>query len=144
MICINLELLPHPCYTIHEQHQSTTRKEQPDGAKDCLCSVLGPHGDPDGRRLECQPAHGRPRPDPHSRGAPGQFGEALFDQLFGDRRLYGRYQTALQAGVANLTFEIAGSPTFQRLHWEALKDPDRRNPLPCKRPLSGAICHPVP
>lgn len=65
----------------------------------------------------------------------GRYGEALFDQLFNDRRLYGRYQSALQGGVATLAFEIAGSPEFQRLHWEALKDPDLPQPFALQAPF---------
>ena len=51
------------------------------------------------------------------------YGERLFDQVFADRQAFGDYKAALQAGVGGLAFEIAGSPEFQRLHWEALKDP---------------------
>jgi len=57
------------------------------------------------------------------------YGEALFNQAFADRRAYARYKEALQAGVETLAFEIAGSPDFHRLHWEALKDPDLPQPL---------------
>jgi tetratricopeptide (TPR) repeat protein len=57
------------------------------------------------------------------------YGEALFEQVFADRRAYARYQEALQAGLETLAFEVAGSPDFHRLHWEALKDPDLPQPL---------------
>jgi hypothetical protein len=57
------------------------------------------------------------------------YGEALFNQAFADRRAYARYKEALQAGVETLAFEIAGSPDFHGLHWEALKDPDLPQPL---------------
>ncbi len=57
------------------------------------------------------------------------YGETLFNQLFDDRRAYARYKTALQGGIANLAFEIAGSPEFQQYHWEALKDPDLPQPF---------------
>ena len=57
------------------------------------------------------------------------YGEALFNQIFADRRAYARYQAALQQGIETLSFEIAGSPDFHRLHWEALKDPDLPQPL---------------
>lgn len=53
----------------------------------------------------------------------------------GDRRVYGRYQMALQEGMTNLAFEIAGSPEFQRLHWEALKDPDLPQPFALHTPF---------
>jgi hypothetical protein len=52
------------------------------------------------------------------------YGERLFQQIFRDHPdVYGEYKAALQAGVGGLIFEIAGSPEFQRLHWEALRDP---------------------
>ena len=63
------------------------------------------------------------------------YGEALFKQVFADRRTYVLYQEALQAGVGTLTFEIAGSPDFHRLHWEALKDPDLPQPLALYAPM---------
>lgn len=52
-----------------------------------------------------------------------RYGEKLFEQVFADRDAYARYKEGLQAGVESLRFEIAGSPDFHRLHWEALKDP---------------------
>ena len=58
-----------------------------------------------------------------------RYGEELFNQVFADRKAYARYQEALQAGVATLSFEIAGSPEFHGYHWEALKDPDLPQPL---------------
>lgn len=57
------------------------------------------------------------------------YGEQLFNQIFADRRAYARYQTALQQGIATLTFEIAGSPAFHGYHWEALKDPELPQPF---------------
>ena len=44
------------------------------------------------------------------------YGEALFNQVFVDRRAFGEYQAALQAGISGLAFEIAGSPDFHKLH----------------------------
>ncbi|MFN8467953.1 MAG: tetratricopeptide repeat protein [Caldilineaceae bacterium] len=57
------------------------------------------------------------------------YGHALFEQLFGERRVYGRYAEARQRGVETLCFEVVGSPEFHRLHWEALKDPDLPQPF---------------
>ncbi len=57
------------------------------------------------------------------------YGVALFDQVFAERRAFAAYQRALQAGVGSITFEIAGSPEFHALHWEALADPDLPQPL---------------
>jgi hypothetical protein len=51
------------------------------------------------------------------------YGEALFQQVFGAPQVYAVYQQRLLAGIASLRFEIQGSPEFNRLHWEALKDP---------------------
>ncbi|MFC1835830.1 hypothetical protein ACFL2Q_14095, partial [Thermodesulfobacteriota bacterium] len=59
----------------------------------------------------------------------GPYGEALFGQVFADPEAYARYREALQSGVENLAFEIAGSPDFHALHWEALKDPRLPRPL---------------
>ena len=63
------------------------------------------------------------------------YGESLFNQVFADRKAYARYQEALQSGVENLRFEIAGSPEFHQLHWEALKDPELPQPLTLQAPM---------
>jgi tetratricopeptide (TPR) repeat protein len=63
------------------------------------------------------------------------YGEALFNQVFADRRAYARYQTIIAAGLENLLIEIAGGPEFHRLHWEALWDPDLPAPLAVQAPL---------
>ncbi len=39
------------------------------------------------------------------------------------------YKELVQAGLPTVQIEIAGSPAFQSLHWEALKDPDLPTPL---------------
>ena len=57
------------------------------------------------------------------------YGVSLFNQVFAKRRAFAAYQRALQAGVGAITFEIAGSPEFHALHWEALADPDLPQPL---------------
>ncbi|MGB0387391.1 MAG: tetratricopeptide repeat protein [Ardenticatenaceae bacterium] len=58
------------------------------------------------------------------------YGERLFEQVFkADFGLYGRYSQARRAGGSGLRFEIVGSPEFQRLHWEALKDPELPRPF---------------
>jgi tetratricopeptide (TPR) repeat protein len=63
------------------------------------------------------------------------YGEALFRQVFSDPDAYARYKAALQTGVENLAFEIAGPPDFHRLHWEALKDPGLPQPLALQAPI---------
>jgi len=50
------------------------------------------------------------------------YGEALFKQVFSGTAGE-EYHVTRAGGVADLRFEIAGSPDFHRLHWEALKDP---------------------
>ncbi|HEY6406709.1 MAG TPA: CHAT domain-containing protein, partial [Ktedonobacteraceae bacterium] len=57
------------------------------------------------------------------------YGETLFKQLFADPEAYATYKDALKAGPHTLHFEIVGSPGFHALHWEALKDPKRPEPL---------------
>ena len=65
-----------------------------------------------------------------------KYGQALFEQLFGDRKAYGRYSQARQEGVEKLRFEIIGSPEFfHKIHWETLKDPDWPAPFVLDAPL---------
>jgi Tfp pilus assembly protein PilF len=52
------------------------------------------------------------------------YGEALFAQVFADVGALFAYKQARQHGLHTLQVEIAGSSTFQRLHWEALYDPE--------------------
>src|SRR5579859_7642817 len=58
------------------------------------------------------------------------YGEKLFNQVFlqnDDARF--EYRTARQAGLNDAQIEIEGTPRFHALHWEALKDPEVREPL---------------
>ncbi len=58
------------------------------------------------------------------------YGEALFEQVFQDRRVYSQYDKALgQHGFSTLVFEIRGTSAFHALHWEALKDPAQGHPF---------------
>ena len=57
------------------------------------------------------------------------YGETLFKQVFADPEAYVAYKQRLQAGLNTLQIEIAGSPLFHALHWEALKDPKLPQPL---------------
>lgn len=50
------------------------------------------------------------------------YGEALFDQVFADRRAYKGYAD-LREHLEQVQIEIEGSPAFQALHWEALREP---------------------
>jgi len=54
------------------------------------------------------------------------YGEALFNQLFVDRKAYRDYGDALRSGFE---LEILGSVAFHALHWESVQDPDRAKPL---------------
>src|SRR5436305_1434605 len=58
------------------------------------------------------------------------YGETLFQQVFQENhQVIFPYKTAVQAGLQRMQIEIAGSPKFHALHWEALKDPDLPKPL---------------
>jgi hypothetical protein len=55
-----------------------------------------------------------------------EYGEALFEMVFGDRDAYHYYRQCPKP----LRIEIEGdSPEFQALHWEALWEPDAPRPL---------------
>src|SRR5436189_2935153 len=51
------------------------------------------------------------------------YGETLFKQVFVDLDIYSEYRDILKTGLHDLHIEIAGSPNFHSIHWEALKDP---------------------
>src|SRR6266699_119619 len=51
------------------------------------------------------------------------YGESLFKQAFSDPDVYTEYRSIRDSGLSELQIEIAGSPKFHALHWEALKDP---------------------
>src|SRR5712691_6661843 len=57
------------------------------------------------------------------------YGETLFNQVFADRQAFRAYGKCIEAGLPTVQIEIAGSPAFHSLHWEALKDPDLPMPL---------------
>jgi tetratricopeptide (TPR) repeat protein len=57
------------------------------------------------------------------------YGEALFEQVFGDRKAYAEYEK-LRGNLGTLRLEIESlNPAFQALHWEALRDPELPKPL---------------
>ena len=59
-----------------------------------------------------------------------EYGERLFEDVFGGRQAYRDYSLACEGGLSGLRIEIEGdSPAFQALHWEALKDPELPRPL---------------
>ncbi|PDV97939.1 tetratricopeptide repeat protein [Candidatus Chloroploca asiatica] len=51
------------------------------------------------------------------------YGTRLFDQLFADRSAFAHYSQVRQTNLGEIRMEIAGSPAFHALHWEALYDP---------------------
>src|SRR5256885_10457569 len=57
------------------------------------------------------------------------YGEILFGQVFGDQDIYAEYRGLLKTGLNDVRLEIAGSPKFHALHWEAMKDPKLVQPL---------------
>ncbi|MBE9028661.1 tetratricopeptide repeat protein [filamentous cyanobacterium LEGE 11480] len=56
------------------------------------------------------------------------YGTALFDQVFGDRKAYAAYQQ-VAGNLSDLEIVIVGDPAFQGLHWESLWDGDMPRPL---------------
>ncbi|KAM3105389.1 CHAT domain-containing protein, partial [Phormidesmis sp. 146-33] len=54
------------------------------------------------------------------------YGENLFQQVFGDPEAYVAYKSLK---VSELEILIKGSPEFQGLHWEAMRDPKAARPL---------------
>ena len=64
-----------------------------------------------------------------------EYGEKLFNQVFADFDIHRRYMQAMESGAENLAIEIAGSPDFHKLHWEAIKDPSLPNPLVLTVPI---------
>ena len=63
-----------------------------------------------------------------------EYGESLFAQVFGDGQARGQYERAKQT-LSELQIEIEGSPAFQALHWEALREPQGADGL-VNRPLA--------
>ncbi len=58
-----------------------------------------------------------------------RYGITLFEQIFADPRARDSYRQAIKQGAPTIQVEIAGSASFQRLHWEALYDPEFNLPL---------------
>jgi tetratricopeptide (TPR) repeat protein len=57
-----------------------------------------------------------------------EYGVALFEQVFGDRRAFAAYQQ-VAGNLSQLEIVIQGDPAFQGLHWEALWDGEMARPL---------------
>jgi CHAT domain-containing protein len=65
----------------------------------------------------------------HAARSVATYGEALFEQLFGDRKVHAAYEAWRNGSADRRRIEIVGSPAFHRLHWEALRDADRGREL---------------
>jgi hypothetical protein len=63
------------------------------------------------------------------------YGATLFAQIFVDQHARDQYKQATRQGLPTIQIEIAGSPTFHRLHWEALYDPDLKTSLSLHIPI---------
>ncbi len=74
------------------------------------------------------------------------YGEALFAQVFkGNADAYADYRVALNNGdLRDSHIEIAGSPDFHALHWEALHDPQQPEPLVTSCTLVRKNLKPLP
>lgn len=56
------------------------------------------------------------------------YGIGLFEQVFGQRQAFAAYQQ-LAGNLSDVEIVIEGDPRFQGLHWEALWDDSRAQPL---------------
>ncbi|MEL6171316.1 MAG: Tfp pilus assembly protein PilF, partial [Pseudomonadota bacterium] len=57
------------------------------------------------------------------------YGDALFEQVFGDRKNHAALEAWRASEADHQRIEIVGSPAFHQLHWEALRDPERGRAL---------------
>lgn len=74
-----------------------------------------------------------------------EYGHRLFRQIFeGFPDVLAEYKMAVRAagGYGDLHVQVAGSPAFHALHWEALKDPMHPRPFAVEAPLLRKNLHP--
>ena len=58
------------------------------------------------------------------------YGKDLFEQIFGDRKIFSEYGKFKDSGLSSLQIEIiSDTHEFHAIHWESLKDPNLPNPL---------------
>ncbi|MGD2250381.1 MAG: hypothetical protein PVF58_18435 [Candidatus Methanofastidiosia archaeon] len=58
------------------------------------------------------------------------YGVHLFEQVFGDRKIFSEYEKCRDSGLSSLEIKIiSDTHAFHSIHWESLKDPDLPNPL---------------
>lgn len=70
------------------------------------------------------------------------YGEALFAHVFADKNAYAEYRDMVKSGLSTLQIEVAGSPMFHALHWEAIKDPKFEQPLTLQVVMIRKNLHP--
>ena len=63
-----------------------------------------------------------------------RYGESLFQQLSSDHEVYAQLANHRRQAYKNLRIDIVGSPDFQALHWESLKDPKFPTPIDLNSP----------
>ncbi|MCW1971040.1 MAG: tetratricopeptide repeat protein [Anaerolineae bacterium] len=75
-----------------------------------------------------------------------EYGDALFRQVFKTNAdAYAEYRAVLNSGdLRDSHIEIAGSPEFHALHWEALHDPQQPEPLVMSCTLVRKNLKPLP
>ena len=74
-----------------------------------------------------------------------EYGHRLFRQIFENfPDVLAEYKYAVReaGGFGQFHFQIAGSPAFHALHWEALKDPMHPRPFAVEAPLTRKNLHP--
>ncbi|WP_256788716.1 tetratricopeptide repeat protein [Frankia sp. AvcI1] len=67
-----------------------------------------------------------------------EYGRVLFTQVFGGAGAYD-YRRMREQGFDGCRVEVSGSAAFQRLHWEALRDPDLPSPLAVRLPVTRRV-----
>ena len=73
------------------------------------------------------------------------YGEALFKHVFQDNAdVYAEYKALLKVGLEQVQIEVAGSPKFHALHWEALKDPQLSKPFALQATMVRRNMQPPP
>jgi hypothetical protein len=71
------------------------------------------------------------------------YGENLFNQIFAADRDIIREYDRFREHNSEFHIEIAGSPEFHALHWEAIKDPDQSRPLSVDKPIVRKNSQPI-
>jgi tetratricopeptide (TPR) repeat protein len=67
-----------------------------------------------------------------------EYGETLFGQVFGGAAAHD-YRRLREQSFDGCRLEVTGSPGFQLLHWEALRDPELGGPLAVRLPVTRRV-----